>query len=359
MHKRIKILDSLRGIAALIVLFHHLFKLNIDFFQEKFSTSFFKILNLISGLNHEAVMFFFILSGFSIGLSLRNKNLNTKLTLNEYLYRRFKRILPIYWLALLFALIIGFLLNQTNLNDYSFYNLVGNILFLQTSSSGTEAWFVPYGVNGPLWSLSFEMFFYLFFPFVYFINYQYFRGKNVFLKFSMLIVLSLMAIVFNKKVFFVPYLLFLTGFVTWILGYLSSQYFLYKKNYTRFFVIVLFMGILILFFKNSIPSDTVHVLGKGLFINGLFYFAIHFFEKFRSSKLEHTLNFIFFKIGEGSYAIYALHYPLLILLAREKVAIINQILIILVFMVLCIYLERLTIRFKWKFLEIDYFKIFK
>jgi len=354
---RIKILDSLRGVAALIVLFHHLFKLNEFYFEKVTTTSFFKILNLISGLNHEAVMFFFILSGFSIGLSLQNRILNTKASLNYYLYRRFKRILPIYWLALIFTLFIGYVARITYNQDFSWNNLVGNILFLQSSASATDAWFNPYGLNGPLWSLSFEMFFYLFFPIVYYLNYRYFKSWSIFLKFSLLFAFSLLAIIFNKKVLFIPYLLFFTNFGTWILGYLSSQYFLYKKKYNLFFITSFLLGIIMMLLKDKIPSDTIHVMAKGLLMNGIFYFAIHFFQKYDWSKLEKIINFLFFKIGEGSYAIYALHYPLLILLEKQKITIINQALIIIIFIIISIYIERITVRFKWKFLEINYLKV--
>ena len=50
---------------------------------------------------------FFILSGFSIRLSVEKLDIGTKHGLMEYCYRRLRRILPLYWLALAISGAVG------------------------------------------------------------------------------------------------------------------------------------------------------------------------------------------------------------------------------------------------------------
>jgi len=167
MTKRIAILDSLRGLAALIVVFHHVFVYNIAALEQALEQVpwLLSALNFVSNLNHLAVLFFFVLSGFAIALATQKLDLTQNQDTNVYLYRRFRRILPLYWIAIGFTCLIGMLNGNYWSNDsYSVVNLIGNLLFLQTSDKIGAYWFSPYGLNGPLWSLSYELFFYLFFP---------------------------------------------------------------------------------------------------------------------------------------------------------------------------------------------------
>src|SRR5690606_32102718 len=120
--KRLIILDSLRGLAALIVCFHHFFVFNHGALQNIFSQKTYSTFSFISDLNLEAVLFFFVLSGFCIGLSTKGKNEFSRETLNNYLYRRFKRILPVFWIALAFTWFCGLLMNRLHLFDYSLRN---------------------------------------------------------------------------------------------------------------------------------------------------------------------------------------------------------------------------------------------
>src|SRR5258708_16278348 len=130
--KRIKVLDSCRGLAALIVVFHHLYTRFGYLYPQENSMAIHGVLNFISQLNGEAVLFFFILSGFSIRLSLRKGLPTRKESLNEYLYWRFKRILPLYFLSLLFTFISGFIVQQTFILYYFFRTITSNLFFLHS-----------------------------------------------------------------------------------------------------------------------------------------------------------------------------------------------------------------------------------
>ncbi|WP_435654680.1 acyltransferase family protein [Cellulophaga baltica] len=356
---RLKILDSIRGIAALIVLYHHIFKLNRAVFENHLNDITFSIFDFISGLNKEAVLLFFIISGFSIGLSTLKRPLTDKNSVNGYFYRRLKRILPIYWIAILIALLVGVSLNLLYLKDFSLQNLLGNLLFLQTSDSLSESWVIPYGMNGPLWSLSYEMFFYLLFPLVYFINKKFLKNLSLYTKYAALLFIVLLGIIINKKVVFIPYFLFMVGFVTWILGYISSYCFVMLKKKNTFFLINLLVGLAITFASTKIPSDSITIIGKGMLLNGIFYFSMIFTDNLNTEKFQKFINTFFYKLGEGSYAIYALHYPLLILFQEKEISLIYQLLFLPIFIICCYYLEKRSIQWKLIFLDRNYLKLIK
>lgn len=354
--QRIKSLDSFRGIACLIVLFHHIFKLNKTMFIEIFSPSTLSILDFVSELNYEAVMFFFVLSGFSIGLSLKNKTSLSKPDLNEYFYRRLRRILPIYILALLVALVFGVFSNSLHLDVFSFKNLLGNIFFMQTLSYVTESWFIPFGLNDPLWSISYEMFFYLIFPVVLFVNNKYFRSTNVLIKYGLFYVVCLVAITFNKRVVFIPHFLFLWGFLTWILGYITAVFYLKSKKYHLFFIILFLFGITVQIFKDSISSYSIVSGSEGIIIGSLFYFAVLAIKKVNFSALDSVFNFFFYKIGKGSYAIYALHYPILIYFSGRSIPLYIQVLLMIPFIIFCCFIENQSLKLKFSFLKLNYMR---
>lgn len=98
--KRIKELDSLRGIAALmVVLYHYTFR-----FHEKYSYSFlYDVFNFEYG--HLGVELFFMISGFVIYMSI--KNINSPL---DFLKKRFYRLYPLFWLSLLFTSLVMYFL---------------------------------------------------------------------------------------------------------------------------------------------------------------------------------------------------------------------------------------------------------
>jgi peptidoglycan/LPS O-acetylase OafA/YrhL len=162
---RLVYVDALRGLAALTVLFHHTTTLFPSVYARLAADpAGYRAAMFISDRNYEAVLLFFVLSGFTIRLSVGCAGFITAADINVYLYRRFKRILPLFVVALALTALLGALGRHLDEPAFSLRTLVGNLLFLQTPAPLRGVWFVPYGENGPLWSLSFEMFYYLFFP---------------------------------------------------------------------------------------------------------------------------------------------------------------------------------------------------
>lgn len=94
---RFAFLDALRGIAALGVLFHHLYGLSV---MVKVYTSVApEWVNWLAGFGAQGVQMFFVLSGFVIAHSLRANPLSRS-SLGRFMLRRQLRLDPPYWVAL-------------------------------------------------------------------------------------------------------------------------------------------------------------------------------------------------------------------------------------------------------------------
>lgn len=107
-------------------------------------------LTSVVGFGYTGVSFFFILSGFVLAWTQRSDD-----TPGRFYWRRFARIWPLHALTTLLAIIVGLLVGLPVI-----WQALPSVLTL------TQAW-IPefkYAFNGPSWSLSCELFFYLLFP---------------------------------------------------------------------------------------------------------------------------------------------------------------------------------------------------
>lgn len=132
-------LESLRGIVALLVVCYH------------YTDPTYKPTGLgsYSAPGHLGVLVFFILSGYVIGLAYNDKPISFA-TIGTYLHKRFLRLYPIYVVCLLLAFLVA-------TQPYPLKTILGNLTM-------TQVWLTPVvEENGPLWSLNFEVLFYLLF----------------------------------------------------------------------------------------------------------------------------------------------------------------------------------------------------
>ncbi len=104
----------------------------------------------ITRVGNEAVILFFVLSGFLVGGRALSRIAHGTFKPIDYAIDRFVRIS----LPLVPALILTALIHIIVDGDFSASELLGNLLSLQ------GIWFRPFGGNGPLWSLSYEVWFY-------------------------------------------------------------------------------------------------------------------------------------------------------------------------------------------------------
>ncbi len=195
--------EALRGFVSLLVVSGHIiaYKFYLD---PKFNPSNFKYF-IPWGQEHLAVLVFFVLSGYVIGLSA--KNALQKNDIVPYIKKRALRLYPIYAVSILFTLLIC-------KNIYSFSTIVGNLTF-------TDIILTPVIIdNTPIWSLQYEVLFYMLF-----IPVSYFKLNS-----------SLLTVVFILfgilSYFIIPFPLinyYCLGFGFWLAGLTISRY-SSKKN---------------------------------------------------------------------------------------------------------------------------------
>jgi peptidoglycan/LPS O-acetylase OafA/YrhL len=141
-------LEIIRGLAALVVVLCHIIgKIPIPIFQNSV------LFSLLGNWGTEAVIIFFVLSGIVIGISQEAKPRDR----NAFIRNRLLRILPIFIIGFLLALIVN-ILYHNSLPDMGV--MIGSLFFVST----LQGWITgPLEFNPVIWSLTFEMFFYLIF----------------------------------------------------------------------------------------------------------------------------------------------------------------------------------------------------
>ena len=146
MGKRLDFIDSLRGFAILGVILVHTSQIIPDLPG---------VFYMMVGEGARGVQLFYIASAFALFYSLKCNHRIENNAITNYFIRRFFRIAPLYYLALLFYLWRG---DQ----EYSIMNILVNAAFLNGWS--------PYWINSIIpggWSVPIEMTFYLLVPLLF------------------------------------------------------------------------------------------------------------------------------------------------------------------------------------------------
>ena len=314
---RLRFMDAGRGVAALVVLEHHV----MVYFGKRISgslgsdTTVLASLKAVSGLNGVAVAFFFFLSGWAIWLSLDQvRSSDGRLDWAVFAWHRCRRILPLYWLSLLWSWALFVPLNESA-DVASSTNLLGNLAFLQTPAV-TNGWFTPFAANGPLWSLAFEGWYYAATPIVCIPIFWAGASENVrylLLMFSSLTV-AIIAVAFTRLLFF-PLAVYSVMWPVWIAGFTFGASRGDASRVAIVFLMVISCCTASYILHLASGSDSLRALAEGLGIAAL---TIVFstltarpmtefrFFNLLSRRIVGTLTFF----GSGSYALYVLHYPL-------------------------------------------------
>jgi peptidoglycan/LPS O-acetylase OafA/YrhL len=170
--------DLLRGLSALVVCLGHLRNAILVDGSELIHPSLaLKAFYFLTGFGHQAVMVFFVLSGYFVGGAVLRSGVN--FSWKSYLVSRLTRLWVVLIPCLLLTWGIGLIVehyaleaalganNQIwhsgpKIGEYSVSldTLLANIFFLQTIASPV------FGFNGPLWSLANEFWYYMLFPMI-------------------------------------------------------------------------------------------------------------------------------------------------------------------------------------------------
>ncbi|MBP1990357.1 acyltransferase family protein [Paenibacillus eucommiae] len=320
MNRRFEELDSLRGIAAMTVLLAHLFVITPSLYLiNKFMNT---PLHMFWG-GHEAVILFFILSGFVLSLPYYNQN---ALNYKDYLIRRVCRIyIPYISCIILSVILLSFfsrvsIYEMTNVFEGTWENsvssklLISHFLFLGDFNS--------LSYNPVVWSLVHEMRISIVFPFVMYFVVKLSWKKNIFFALSCTVIFFLLWYLSLNILNYNPtYLISIHYIGLFILGALLAKHRQYISDlYDRLSVIIklfiLLIGILAYtytwwFLPNhgrlhlTIINDWFIAIGGSIFI--IYSIKSTIFKKILLLKPIHF-------IGKTSYSLYLFHMPLILTL---------------------------------------------
>jgi len=271
-------LDSLRGIAALFVLFFHYTlhrpEANLGF---RFGVT--------------GVDLFFMISGFVIFMTLKKINQSS-----DFIISRVSRLYPTYWacVTLTFILICINPLNNTPV-DYKQY--LFNLTMFQY-------YFRIRNIDGPYWTLLIEMVFYISILLVF-----HFKIMRYLKLMGVIVCITAAALCFyfnqNKvveKIFWVfPLLSFLPLFFAGIIFY--DIYTLKEKLLQNYLLIALCLVSQTILFPKGRSTD--YITNFEYFIILVIYFSI--FILFVHHKLKFIVNPVTIFLGKISYAVYLIH----------------------------------------------------
>ena len=315
------VLDLIRGVSALLVMSGHLraalFKdfseIDLDNGTSVIQQGFY----FLTSLHHEAVMVFFVLSGYFVGGSvLKSKdNFNFINYLISRLSRLWTPLFPVLILTLIVDYFTGLISSDVITGEHYFTLCSGpgetysvspitffsNLLFLQT------VWTPVFGTNGPLWSLANEFWYYILFPLFMIIVGNIPRCSSKRFLYSILTISIIGFISFDM----------MQGLLIWLMGV-----FVYVLIERQLFMINNWYRITsLILFSLSIINSKIDILGESytdysdLFVGFTFSLTLLSVMHLQFPKSILTpVRKISFGLSEISYSLYIFHFPVILLI---------------------------------------------
>lgn len=297
--QNLNLVQVLRGVASLLVVFYHASINSNDVLNKEFLFNAF-----MSG--YSGVDIFFVLSGFIITYTgLKNYTQPGKMRL--FVRRRLVRIYPTYWIIISLFLLAQMLLPAFYKTpfDFTFSNVFSTYLL----------WPYHVMVNGVSWTLSFELFFYLLFLLVFILP----NKKWAFAAFAIYSASIILASAVGLYKDFTPGMKFIFHplNIEFFMGVLSALIISKVSGRAGLALIisgsVLLIAALIinnagyLLFQNDFHRVVLFGIPAFMLIVGVVAYEIKFKVK--------THN-IFLRLGEASYSLYLMHLPVVAAFVR-------------------------------------------
>jgi peptidoglycan/LPS O-acetylase OafA/YrhL len=246
-------------------------------------------------------MCFFVLSGYLVGNSVLNSIAKDRWSWPEYLIRRLTRLEVVLIPALLLTAVLDFAGSRISpiygevQSAHTWKNFFGCVVFLQEVLKTI----LPFGSNGPLWSLSYEFWYYILFPLVALIL---IKRRNL-----------LLLIPFVAAVVWLTYGTVLFLFSCWLggiaAGYLARKYPMNNPMVRRAIIAISVLGFLAVTLACGAhklpvaPADYIF----GLFTISLVWACLC--VPLRSPSSAYARSIIL--LSEFSYTLYLTHAPFL------------------------------------------------
>jgi peptidoglycan/LPS O-acetylase OafA/YrhL len=172
-------LNAIRGLAAVGVCLSHVHDLFYESYKAQHPKPLITAVYAVTGIGHQWVIVFFVLSGYLVGGSVLRSLAQDRWSWPAYMFNRLTRL----YVVLVPALALGALLDLSGIHLFgtggvygghagtadvtapvasrlSIPILLGNYAFLQ------GIYLPTFGSNGALWSLAYEFWYYVAFPFL-------------------------------------------------------------------------------------------------------------------------------------------------------------------------------------------------
>jgi exopolysaccharide production protein ExoZ len=298
--KKLNLIQALRGIAAILVVCYHtgtLYSKNLNWL----------VFNNTFKFGHTGVNFFFVLSGFII-YYIHYKDLGKPSQLPSFIYKRFTRIFPVYWVILIVKLFA---------KHIDIFSIVLAFFLIPVK----EAYITV------SWTLSYEIFFYTCFGVLIYCLNKY--TKILFSILGSVIFIRIIAIVAGYNVSFENFylsFLFNPHIIEFIMGVLAGyiiinekgkkwRYWLFTGGIIMFCISSLFTVLLVNDIAdkmNAVPFQQAEKISCFLEINSFIFFCIPCFLIVAGAAMIDLSDNIkipnlFLKIGDASYSIYLVH----------------------------------------------------
>lgn len=279
-------LQSLRGIAALVVLLHHSLRIPSDAENAWFVSEY--LLNA-----HAAVVLFFVLSGYVLSLSLLKRNFTIEDVARFYVRRGF-RIYPALWLGVLIG--AGYFLAFRDFPRAGFSVWAGGLYAPDQISAVTAIKsFLGVGTEllPPLWTIKNELVASVLLPFMVIAMRQWWRA---------VLLVSMLAVVSFLATTSVP--LYLVQFA---LGAVCAIYAVKVQEKIRFNEPVFWVAVIVLVFFRVVGDwkyhDPLPSLVEGLAAVIVVMSVVSGGARFLSQR------FLVY-LGDRSYGLYLFHLPI-------------------------------------------------
>ncbi|RUS45269.1 acyltransferase [Cohnella sp. AR92] len=309
--------DLIRGLAAVYVMVFHLRpQLFVDSASATSSPLAVKALYLFTSLGYLLVMAFFVLSGFLMTTSILKSMQTDQWSWRLYVSSRLIRL----WIVLLPALLLTYFWDSLSMSFYRMEGFFaesldwktfwGNLFFLQQIHVDN------FGRNVPLWSLSYEFWYYMLFPCliqVFFANSSWKKAFSLVLAAGIICFIGMSILAY---------------FAVWLLGSLLAVVPLVRVRSKSIRTILLAGSILLvtamlLFSKWKDPhllSGELEAFplyfGVGVSFAILLYFLLSFYNVYeRVTPLRRDKGFSRW-LARISYPLYLTHWPVLLFLTN-------------------------------------------
>lgn len=268
---------------------------------------------------HEAVMVFFVLSGYFIGTSVLKSISEDRFSWKHYLINRCSRL----YIVLVPALVLTAILDHTGMTIFGVTSAYEEAA-AHTSVMGWFAslfmaqpiYFPQFGSNGALWSLSFEFWYYLLFPAVCLVLNKKSTSKSRALL-SIFIIALLLFMQFRMVAYF---LVWLTGVVVAVAPIPA----LWKGGRFAYLFVgaVTLMGIIgiralthtrFVGIEDHWPKQLCADLLVALFF-GLFCYMTKYYSLNRK-EMKFPLSQLHKELADFSYTNYLIHLPILVFIS--------------------------------------------